>query len=400
MRMIERLSCPFCNSQFDSIPANPKGRVTCPRCGESFTPRRSLTPSLPLSESVGTQATIYAAVSVNGSYPPPRSNPIGLLQGLKPLLLLAGSLVLILVVAFCYYLWNRHPIAPTKPMATAVIPALKYLPPSADIILGWQPGSEGARSEDAWNALDLLGMKSRVEKLSQDWGIPPSQVRLLLLALELPDDSAIPKLFAVLQWNEPLADRRAFFRALRASRRDLNDAETGERYTTIIAGFPLELLVLDEQTYLFATESAALTAVQTRLRDLPDPATFRCHEAMRRLPSDSLAWLATGTIDWASKPTVKLALQLAQRQAAEESLAGIRRLAVGITGAPNRMMRLAVEALDANAADPLTALIPTRIAEDPAWQQRREEAWWIREWPLSTNPPWPKLSDWLGSARP
>jgi hypothetical protein len=381
--------------------------VTCPRCGESFVPRGgSSVTTAPTVARSSSHAVVYSQISVNGAYSPTPADSIGILHGLKPLLIIAATLTLIVSAAISYYLLTASPERSTRPTTSppsgtatslpsepAAIPALGFLPPAADLIIGWKPGS--AESENAWNALDLIGFKSRLEEFVQNAHLSISQIALVLAALELPEDSAIPKIVVVMQLKEPLADRQAFYRAIQATRQRFNTFDANEQYAVLIAGVPLELLACDDTTYLIASEASSLTPVRGGPQDLKELPKFRCYEAIRRLPTDSLAWLATAPVDWRRKPSLKFAFRLLQREWPESALSQIRSVAAALSVSANRKLYLAVEAADADAANPLTTVFPAEITTLLPLTQR-DGAWWIHE--SSETRLWSQLKDWLAHA--
>ncbi|MCZ2344144.1 MAG: hypothetical protein LC104_20470 [Bacteroidales bacterium] len=358
--MIERVSCPYCNTGIHPSHISDTGRISCPRCGEYF----AITNPADAPTVPGGERGILP-VSVNGTPPPATPDrPIGL-GGLRSLVLLSVGFMVLIAIGFVFFLLPHSakpkPTAATAPqpkLATthppAVLPGLGYLPPQSHFIAAVQPSALGIYAKrtqtEVRELLVKLGLPQPIMAFLDTAAVPLEDVESLVAGLILPDDNAIPQGVFVLTLRKPLQNPAALRAALKAKRSAAPG--TGKHEKIEINGLPLELLERDAKTYIIATEGKLLTAAAQQPRIGIPAFSGHLRSELTQLSPASCAWIVTDQRDWSKNPTVKLLAGWNRNPDWPERLSHLRAFAVGLSLEPDLQLkvRLTTDTTDSAAA--------------------------------------------------
>ena len=305
------LVCPFCNTAFD-LPGVP-GRVVCPRCGEAIPAK--------LLPAVGSGRV------ASGDRPAPveLAPAISLRRiGTKSAVLLAA--VALALLAVWYFTGGKKldtvppmPIPlPTRPPMS--LPALRYLPPDTQVAITFQ-------SSPLLQYANRAGKKP--ERVLAELGLPVGVLEGLAksdIPLDLIDHAAVgigltdsPKISIALLLRKPVESQSHFRDALNWR----GNADKPGRATIDLPGVPvpLEMHKLDDTTYLFSSDSAALDGM-LKPQENAEFLKAGLRESIGKLDPASFAWLATDDQNWAALPAVKLLSGLAKREDLPKRLKG------------------------------------------------------------------------------
>lgn len=369
--MTARTSCPFCNAGVPLTELPQTGRVACPRCGESFTVKP------------GDLESPLPAASANGEYVPyPEPAPPSTARAVWPLALM-GLAFAAVVVGGGLYAILRTPAKPTptetKPPATippASVPGLAYLPGDASVAFAVQFGPLLAYAErsntDPRQLLTDAGVPAQVFATLDRLGLKPDQIDQLCGGLVIANDNPIPRVVIALLLTRPVADESAFLKQLKATQFTAKNGAT--RYKGIDLGvlLPFELAKHDAKTYLFASDGKDLDAAAKAAGRGSGHLPLGVKESMARLSPASFAWAATDSANWADKPLVKIAADVAKRPTVLPRLAGIRSAAVGLSLEPEPHVTAAVQA---SSPDRAAKLLEQLGSPDPATKVERDGSW-------------------------
>ncbi len=380
------VSCPYCNASVSLAGVPPTGRALCPRCGEAF----------PVRPSSGEETPPLSVASANGpphELPRADSPPV---QSLRPPVLLGLALGLV-VLGVGLYLVFRNPgggvtdpadTGPSKPAATvppAALAGLAYLPPETNIAFAVQPGPVLARAEqtqtDPRAAFAGAGVPDRVLATLDRIGLKPEQIHHVAGGLTLAKDRPM-KAVVALRLREPLADRTAFLKHLKATQ---TTAASGQvRYSVDLGGLAMVMTSPDPRTYLFALDPADLEPpARTGPPDAHLPAGLR--ESLGRLSPASFAWAATDADDWVANPGLKVLAALAKRPDLPARLAGVRALAVSVSLEPEPRLTASIRAADTDAAKMLQERMASAIAGQERLQLGTQDEWVTVEGPPAAD---------------
>lgn len=345
--MTERVSCPYCNTGISPSHTPDSGRISCPRCGECFV---IPPPSDAHSALAGEKGII--PVSVNGTYSPTTGDRPRGLGGLRSLALLSGGLTLVIACGFVFFFLPRSPkqtttttappIQPATTQPPAVLPGLGYLPPHSQLIAAVQPSSlsiyAGRTHTDLRELLVKLGLPQPMMAILDAAALPLEDVESVVAGLIFPEDNAIPQGVIVLALRKPLLNPAAFREALQAKR---STASHGRKHETIaFHGFPLELLERDAKTYIIATDGKLLTAAAQRPRTGISALSTHLRSELTQLSPASCAWIASDSLNWSRKPTMKLLAGLSQNPDLPERLSHLRSFTAGLSLEPDLQLKV------------------------------------------------------------
>jgi hypothetical protein len=312
----DTLNCPYCNAVIPAPAGTVSGRrITCPRCGDPFTVR-------PLDSAVVAQPVVSIT---EAPAPPrrPRSNRMVAAVVLGVMVLMAGGgLTLALVTQKDRRAHDtglsrrprRSPLAsdteetPPAPLPPDKLPALGYLPPGTNLILGARVTellASKAGSQLLKDPVQVGGSEYRLSTLPAWVGLRLEDIDHLALGVRL-DDALLPPFYLVVRTRQP-CDAEQVRRALKATRVAAPGDKTLYSFRTAQGDLPLTLWFADDQTLVVALLPDQFAAVPARPEeDLGQlPAELRTVLRERREPV-APAWLAGHSRDWTKTWAAKL----------------------------------------------------------------------------------------------
>lgn len=322
--MSVRLSCPSCNTHFSlgAIPAD--RRATCPRCGDVFPVRGSLSQeSGDGSQGSAASAPTPVAFTPHSELRTPHSR-----KGLSPAraTLLALGLGLLGLAAGLAVYYTRGPKSKPEPRpepvvasANATPPAqlagLGYLPAACNVVFAVQPGPiltyADRTRQDPRELLTRAGVPRQALAAFDFAGLPLAQIDHVAGGAFIGNEGDELRVALVLVLKQPLANEEQFLVALKAKPMLPKEG----RWSVTPGNFPLVLAKVSPTVWAFGLTERDLAAVD-RGGFGPGGTQFRGSDSdgvrkmIASVPPDAAAWVAADDErDWAQKPLVKLAAQ-------------------------------------------------------------------------------------------
>lgn len=272
--------CPSCGAALTRA-ATESGRVVCGRCGES-------SPTPP-----GYAPAVEVAPPAKKSRPP------------WPLALAAVGLVALAVGGwFAMRSASEPAVVPVATPSDEPIdaPGLRYVPASATVVFAARPSSV----PDLRARLLAAGLPANALAPLDAAGLKLDEADDIAGGLVVLPDTLIPRAVVAVTLRNPI-DREALRAKLQAAA-----AGPADTYQFSVRGVPAFYREREGKTLVFATE----------LKDLDfeaNPGGSHLPVAVRatigRVPTGSLAWLATGVQEWAGVPAVALGAKFLGRDA-------------------------------------------------------------------------------------
>ena len=350
--MLDRISCPFCNTTFR--PAAATG-VTCPRCGEA----------VPVPASVGTEPPPphghIPTESANGT-PLPPPDPPAVARPLRPLAGIGVVLLLIALAAGGVAIFLRPPPAPPAPLKPpstwppAAVPGLAYLPPDATVVAAIQP--RAAKHYADRKGIDpFANLPTEVRTYLDKTGLRLESVEAVAVGVVVQDINPLPPLVVVMTAAPPFDDAK-FWEALKAEA----DPDVPGRCRADLGGLPVFAAKAADGVFVAATRPEDLDDLPSRAGRGSSHLSSDVRDSMGRLSPASVAWAATGTANWADLPVLKLWAGLAKRSELLKPFAGVTAGAVGVALEPDPKLRVAARG-DASVKQKLTDAVGEPTAD-------------------------------------
>jgi hypothetical protein len=324
----EPLACPYCNAFVTVSPTAAAGqRVTCARCGETFTLRQP--------EGVQTGPGPKADGVTNA--PPPdafnRSEMAG--NPRRANRLVAGSVLGVMLfmaaVGLAFALWTQadrraHDTGITRrskrpavaidnraagritPRRPGDLEALGYLPSDTTVVLGLRVAEllDDPEGKKLWNTAWEVGGRKIVPADLVGWtGLAAKDVDHLVLAV-CTEDPVAPRVYVVARARGPY-DEEAVKKALQAKEPDKAKGKTVWKVTLPGQKIPFHLWFADdERTLVFSFLPGALDAVPLKPWDKERILSTDLREVLGRMTSPAPVWVAGHADNWAKGPLGKL----------------------------------------------------------------------------------------------
>jgi hypothetical protein len=376
---VATLTCPFCNALVDVASAG--GKIVCPRCGESFTPR---------SDTVTAEAPAPSAEAVTAAAPtgfPPK--PVGrnrVVGGiiLAVMLLMAGAG---LTLALLTQARRRShdtglPRKNTAPLDDAAL--LGYLPKDTNVVAGlnWEQLNRSEAGRDFLKRKVSLGKTEVTLNQLPDWlGLRSEDVRLVIVGLVVAPGQLAPELVVLVRTRSPInvADHRAQLhnpRPFTSGQREMTEFDL----PGMPGNLPGYLIYVDDHTLACSLFASNLEGVPAQpAQDFKNLAPDLTDVLRHHVDLTSPVWLAGASDDWSKTPANVLVKRKPQEQ--PNPLAGMRRFGVSVgwsdpdnAGAPI-LLRSALLCRDEAAAQDVEIWLGGWWKMPPNSRIEREGAW-------------------------
>jgi hypothetical protein len=340
--MTTHISCPYCNTSFSPDAVLPGGRLECPRCGETFALKGSVSPAEMNGVAPSRPATANRAE---------RKSPAALFVAGLLLVLLGGS-----YLAYTYF-QARKPQPPAEPPPAVVVrpvelAGLAYLPGDCNLVFGVQPVAllDYARrtDQDARQLLTQAGLPAGAFAFLDKAGIGLDQVDHVVGGTFIGDAVLELRIALVLVLRTAPEDEERFLQAFDAKR---SQTGNGRFNVNLNLGFkvPLSMVRVSPTVWVFGWADADFGPAEKGSGGGLSP-------AMReKVGDDQLAgcgvWVAAGEGKWADKPLVKQLMEMSANKDALPALAKGRAAVGGLAFGEQPQLRLRVWASDQATAE-------------------------------------------------
>jgi hypothetical protein len=330
------LTCPYCDAYVGPPDGTTHdGRITCPRCGESFRPAADAVISSPLGGPTSVSTTPFSGPTVEAvrsgmpltlpEKPRARNRLVGIA--------IVGLMAVMAGTALTYALITtglrrdhdtgrsqterRLPIptiatAPPDagPVAPAKLEALGYLPPDTSLIVGVHLAELGEALQGRNELLDTPINAGPVQRSINDlltWtGFKPKEVHHLVLGIKI-EDPLVPRVELIVH-TKAVHDPDAVRKKLEA-KRVMDDGD--RRIDTFKLGDTNVPIVLwcadDHQTFVFGLVPSDVKACPTQPRPGLEQLPHEIRDILQeRVGGVGPLWIAGTADDWTKTPAAQL----------------------------------------------------------------------------------------------
>jgi hypothetical protein len=263
-------SCPYCNAILIDVRTDGR-RITCPTCGESFTPLGEEGGELAVKAPENVAAPVRPAATLPIPQQPRTRLIAGGVLGVMAVMAAAGLILALMTRdrrrandrgivrdrsrATPFLVGQSGDMPPPQPRSPASLEALRYLPTRTNLILGVHVAELGAdpSGKQLLNQPMQLGpARIGLNELARWTGVPVENVDHLVLGLDT-GSGTIPRINLVVRTRRPY-DRRANHDKLDAEKvSDVPAAEPRTFYQTRFEAIrlPAALWCADDRTLVF-----------------------------------------------------------------------------------------------------------------------------------------------------
>lgn len=349
------LSCPYCNTALPQLdPATAGPRVRCPRCQELFPNRRARDDS---DRNGSTAAAAESAVQIAATTEDPTAANRAVARRVL------GIMLFMAVVGLVFALWttrerrrndrqdtSARPVPVVRAVPPAELPALGYLPPATNVVVGLHV-ADALRDPAARDLLLRLQQNPSglgVQSLERWTGLKLDEIDHAVLGLRV--DDRLPRVTLAVQTVAPYSPERVR-EALKATRRTERNGRTLYRFSLEKPPLEAALWFAGERSLVVGLSPQDLDEVpatpQPGLAVLPAPVRATLTQ---RLSSGALAWAVGHADDW-TRTIVQLPLEAALPKEQRQALSQMKSFAVWYKADGALSLHAAIECTDANAAE-------------------------------------------------
>jgi hypothetical protein len=370
--MPDSTTCPFCNAVIATPTPDPaSGKIHCPRCGESFSPKRTSA----TADAISLQPLIAGEVQ--------RHRQARQKDGWRSVrrLLVVGLILGALGAAAGFginYLNRDKVVRPphvevetAKPVPPAEMPGLSYLPAGTDSVIAVQftpllAALPEGQVKDRRALLNWIGLPNDVVgTLEKVVPIGLENIDQLVLGLKLNEGALLQQIVLVVHTHQPYSMPEI------AARLNAKEQKAGERTIYQATGtkqFPVALWAPNDRVLVVALENKDIESAREGVGGSIEHLSPRLVEIARHdFAPDTCFWAVLDSERWELVGLPLLALSAEQRKAFEKlniSLSVVRTITLAVRTDPEPSLTVWFEMKAEKAAEEFRAYLLERLKKE------------------------------------